>query len=739
MNQSSNNKRKFKFIFKIIFWILSFTIYRFRIKGKRNLPKKGPALICTNRLSLIDMLFLQAKCRREIYFLIPKHYYQKWWIRPFAQLLCTVPVTTTEHPGALVRELREAGELLKEGHIVCLFPEEHANNTGMMLSFRRCFEIIMKGRSVPIVPAYLDNIWGGLFDDRFGRVVFRNFPHPVTICFGEQCDNRTPVPDVISLIQALGYDAWMARKRLAKPVHHGFIRNVRARPFRSIIGDDKLPKLSYFKTLVGGIALAGKLKSLWEKDDHVGVMLPQCVGSVLANIAVTLSGRAVVNLNFSTGVEPILSAIRQANLNVILTSRQFLEKIDLEFPEEVNLVFLEDVKTTITTKDRLRAICLAMASPIRWLEKACGARKKIHAKDPLAVIFTSGSTGEPKGVTLTHFNVGSNTDAISQVLLTSTGRESTMAVLPFFHSFGFMLLWLGLNYDLELKLYPNPLDYAAIGDLIERFKVSVVISTPTFLRGYMLKVPAEKLKSVRCVLTGAERMPRLLAEAFEEKFGIVPVEGYGTTECSPVVSTNMLDCRIDVEYPCGFVPGTVGPPLPGVMIKVVDPETYDELPNEIPGMVLVKGPNVMKGYLNRDDLTAEVMRDGWYITGDIGLLDQDGYLVITDRLSRFSKIGGEMVPHCRVEEALHFAAGVDPMVFAVTSLPDKRKGEKLVVLHTYDEANVKELVKKLPEQGLPNLFIPKQDYFLKVDNLPVLSSGKLDLRAMRSTARQNLK
>jgi len=171
----------------------------------------------------------------------------------------------------------------------------------------------------------------------------------------------------------------------------------------------------------------------------------------------------------------------------------------------------------------------------------------------------------------------------------------------------------------------------------------------------------------------------------------------------------------------------------------VDPDTFDELPNEIPGMVLVKGPNVMKGYLNRDDLTEEVIRDGWYVTGDIGILDQDGYVVITDRLSRFSKIGGEMVPHGRVEDALHRVAKVDPLVFAVTSLPDKKKGEKLVVLHTFDENQVKELVRQLPEHGLPNLFIPKQDYFLKVEHLPILSSGKLDLRTLKEKARHGLK
>lgn len=733
--QKIEQKRKFKFLFNTIFFILSLTIYRFRIKGRTHFPKKGPALLAANRLSLIDMFFLQAKVKREIHFIIPRHYYQQWWIRPLTKFLCVIPTASAEKPGMLVNDLKVAGELLNKGEAVCLFPEENANHTGMMLSFRRCLEIIMKGREVPIIPVYLDNIWGGLFDDRFGRVILKHFPHPVTIYFGEPLDHRTPVSEIINKIQELGYSAWMVRKKQMKPVHHGFIKNVRSKPFCKVIGDESSGKLGYLKTLAGGIALARKLYPQWKDNDNVGILLPQCVGSVLANVAVTLSGRAVVNLNFSTGIDPILSAIRQADLSVILTSREFIHKMNLEFPDGVHLVFLEDVKKSLTSKERIQAALLALAAPIRLVERVCGARKRIKIDDNLAIIFTSGSTGDPKGVMLTHFNIGSNGDAISQVILTSTGKESTLAILPFFHSFGFMLFWLGLNYDLQLNLYPNPLDYSVIGDLIEKHKVTIVISTPTFLRGYLKKIPQEKFRFVRCVLTGAERMPRLLAESFEDKYGIIPIEGYGTTECSPVIATNILDCRERGAYPCGFVPGTVGPPLPGIKVKIVDPDTFDELPHEIPGMVLVKGPNVMKGYLHRPDLTEEVMRDGWYITGDVGILDHDGYLHITDRLSRFSKIGGEMVPHCRVEEALHQAAKLDPMVFAVTSIPDKKKGERLVVFHTYDQQGVKELIQKLPDQGLPNLFIPKKDYFVKVDHIPVLGSGKLDLRALKRQAK----
>ncbi len=718
----------------LLFFILSRTLYKVRVEGASNFPKKGAAVLAANRLSLMDMLFLALKTRRTIHFLIPKHLSKRWWMRSFADFLKVVPVETTAHPGMMLKELRAAGALLDKGEIVCLYPEENEGQCGPMLSFRRSLELILTGRDCPVVPLYIDNLWGGLFDDKLGRQVARRFPHPVQIAFGKPFAGRVYPSEVIQEIQKLGHKIWMDRKRSVKPLHHTFVYNTRRKLFKKAMGDETSPSVSYFRTLTGSIAIGRKLKKQWEGQEYVGILLPQCCGAVLANAAVTFSGRAVVNLNFSTGAEGIAAAVDQANIKTVVSSRKFLEKIDLELPEHLAIIYLEDVKKTIGFTDRLTAMLLALTAPVRLLEKACGAKKKIKADDTLTVIFTSGSTGEPKGVVLTHFNVGSNADAISQAVLSDDGNLSALAILPFFHAFGYMLLWLGLNYDLTMILHPNPLDYNKIGELAERFKISIIISTPTFLRGYLKKVPPEKLRFVRCVLTGAERMPRLLADAFEEKFNIVPIEGFGTSECSPVVSTNILDCRSDISYPCGFIPGTVGPPLPGVMVKAVDPETFDDLPYEIPGMILVKGPNVMKGYLHRDDLTDQVMRDGWYVTGDIGFIDQDGYLHITDRISRFSKIGGEMIPHWKIEEALHEAADLEPQAFAVTSVPDRRKGERLVVFHTYDQKLVKDLIRKVSDNGLPNLFIPRKDQFFSIDKLPVLSSGKLDLRTLKRMA-----
>ena len=282
--------------------------------------------------------------------------------------------------------------------------------------------------------------------------------------------------------------------------------------------------------------------------------------------------------------------------------------------------------------------------------------------------------------------------------------------------------------------HPSPLDVSAIGELIRRHRITFLVTTPTFLQLYCRRCTPEQFSSVRVILTGAEKLPARLAQAVEDKFGIGPIEGYGVTECSPVIAVNCPDFRAAGYYQPASRRGTVGQPLPGVSVQIVDPDSYAPLPAGTAGMLLVKGPNVMHGYLEREALTAQVMRDGWYITGDIAMLDDDGFLTITDRLSRFSKIGGEMVPHGKVEEALHQAAGADTQVFAVTGLPDEKKGESLTVLHTLEESQIPHILDKLSASGLPNLFIPGKHQFVKVDALPVLGTGKLDLRGVKRMA-----
>ena len=295
----------------------------------------------------------------------------------------------------------------------------------------------------------------------------------------------------------------------------------------------------------------------------------------------------------------------------------------------------------------------------------------------------------------------------------------------------------GFSADSDPPAQPNPLDAPAVGDFIHRYRVTILLATPTFLQLYMRGCTPAQLGSLRLVLTGAEKLSERLASAFEEQFGIRPLEGYGSTECSPVIAVSVPDFRAPGFFQPGSRRGFVGQPLPGVAVRIVDPDSFEPLSADEQGMLIVRGPNVMKGYLGRDDLTQSVLREGWYVTGDIALVNEDGFLKITDRLSRFSKIGGEMVPHGKVEEALHQAAELDHQVFSVTAVADDRKGESLVVIHVHDEEAIPEILKKLGEMGLPNLFIPRKDRFLKVDELPVLGTGKINLKEAKRIATEH--
>jgi acyl-[acyl-carrier-protein]-phospholipid O-acyltransferase / long-chain-fatty-acid--[acyl-carrier-protein] ligase len=282
--------------------------------------------------------------------------------------------------------------------------------------------------------------------------------------------------------------------------------------------------------------------------------------------------------------------------------------------------------------------------------------------------------------------------------------------------------------------HPNPLDAKAIGPLVCDYRVTFLLATPTFLQLYLRGCAAEDFGGLRVVMTGAEKLPDRLATAFEERFGIRPLEGYGCTECAPAVAVNTHDFRAAGFRQVGAKRGKIGHPLPGISVRIVDPDTFAPKPVGEPGMLLVRGPNVMKGYLGRPEKTAEVLKDGWYVTGDVAAIDEDGFLQITDRLTRFSKIGGEMVPHIKVEDKLHELAGVTDQTFAVTGVPDEKRGERLVVLHTLGDNELKPVLEKLAASDLPNLWKPRPDQFLRIDALPRLGTGKLDLQKLRETA-----
>ena len=367
-------------------------------------------------------------------------------------------------------------------------------------------------------------------------------------------------------------------------------------------------------------------------------------------------------------------------------------------------------KKKTSTFDKIVAGAEAYLLPTFFLERLHGLTK-ISADDVLGIIFTSGSTGEPKGVMLSQNNVMSNIDS-TDALFHWKSTDSIMGVMPFFHSFGFTLsLWMTLTTEIRAVFHYNPIDARTVGKLCEKHHVSILMGTPTFLRAYVKRCTPEQMKDLDLAVVGAEKLPRELAEEFQEKFGVFPTEGYGATELSPLAAANVPKKRTGSETEDGQKFGTVGRVIPGSTVRIVDPDTRAKLPVNTPGVLEFAGPNVMTGYLNHPEKTAEVIKDGWYNTGDIGTMDEAGFLTLTGRLNRFSKIGGEMVPHVKIEEQLraiikpHFAEDENlEAALAVTAVPDAKKGEKLVVLHKPLPCPVDEILKKFDLENLPNLW-----------------------------------
>ena len=725
---------------RLILVIVTNSLYRLRIVGHEHVPTQGGALLVPNHVSFIDGLLLIACIDRPIRFVVDAQYADQPLFKPFMKLLGVIPISSHGGLRVILRALRDAGAALDNGEIVCIFPEGQITRTGTLLPFRHGFERITKGRSAPIVPVHLDRVWGSIFSFEGGRFLTKlpeRIPYPVTVSFGASLPPNTPAHQLRDAIRSLGEAAWNLRKSDRRPLHREFIRAMRRHPLRLAMADQNRPHVSSLQALIGSIALGRALKRYWHGQPNVGILLPPTVACALVNVAAPMCGKTSVNLNYTVGKAGLEAAVRLAGLRTIVTSRLFVEKAKLELPEGPTIVWLEDIAKSIGTKHKLVASLLAVCAPARWIELSCGQQTPLTMDDLATIIFSSGSTGEPKGVMLSHFSVDANAQAARQVLHLYQ-NERVLGILPFFHSFGYLVFWFVMFDNAGMIFHPSPLDVAAVGELVHRYRITFLVTTPTFLQLYSRRCTPEQFSSLRIVLTGAEKLPARLAQAFEEKFGIAPIEGYGVTECAPVVAVNCPDFRAAGYYQPASRRGTVGQPLPGVSVQIVDPDSFAPLPPGTPGMLLVRGPNVMKGYLGRDDLTAKAMRDGWYITGDIALLDDSGFLTITDRLSRFSKIGGEMVPHGKVEEALHLAAGLDTQVFAVTGIPDEKKGEQLAVLHILDETRIPEVLAKLATNGLPNLFIPSRSNFVKVETLPLLGTGKMDLRNLKRIAMERL-
>ena len=722
-----------EFLVRFLLWLATHTLFRIRILGHESVPVRGPALLVANHMSHIDGLLISACLQRFVRFMVWKPYYEMPALHWLFRLGKAIPVGTSGSRD-VVASIRAARSQLEAGHVVCIFAEGAISRTGSLLPFRRGLEKIVAGLGVPVIPVHLDRLWGSIFSFERGKFLWKwpkHLPYPVTVSFGAPMPSSAEAHAVRQAILELGSEAAAYAKSPDDRLDLQFIRTARRNWRRLAMAESSGRELSYGRALAASLLIAKWAARQRPGEETIGLLLPPSIGGALANIGLTLAGRVTVNLNFTAGSEAVRSAIAQCGIRTVLTAKALLEKTKLEAPQ--GAVMLEDLVREAGPFDKLRAALLARCLPARWLAALYGPGGR--TPDSLAtVVFSSGSTGTPKGVMLSHYNLLANIRAMAQVFWLNKD-DRIVGVLPFFHSFGFTVtIWLPLVTGCGALYHASPADANKIGELTARHKGTLLVSTPTFCASYTRKCSKEDFASLHFVLVGAEKLREPSARAFREKFGLEMLEGYGCTEMSPVIAVNGPDYRAGRDSQLGSKPSTVGHPLPGVAVKVVDPSTMQPLPPNQEGLLLVKGPNRMLGYLGQAERTAEALRDGWYITGDIGALDDEGFVRITDRLSRFSKIAGEMVPHLKVEECIYTLIGDFRCV--VAGIPDEQRGERLVVLYTRPDLPPAELWQALSETGLPKLWLPKRENIYHVEALPSLGTGKLDMQAVKAKAQQ---
>ena len=718
-------------------WCLTHTIYRLRIVGRDHIPEKGGALFVCNHVSFADALLLLAATDRPVRFLMFKDFYEKPWVKPFAKIHKTIPVSSEQRPRELLTALKEASDAIRNGEVVCIFAEGQITRIGQLLPFRRGIEHIMKNVDAPIIPVALDGVLGGPASYRRGKFVHlltSHVPHAVTVSFGAPLPPTTTPFAVREAVQELQVNAWQLRRARMKPLQRNFIQMAREHSHRFAFADATSGKISFGAALVKTIFLARRLEKVWLNQKMVGIYLPPSIPGALVNYAAFLCGKVPVNLNYTLSEPTLADTVKQCEIQTVISSRKFLEKIKLTPPGKI--IFLEDLAANPTLPEKISAFLLAKFVPAFLLERRFGSAR-VKMDDLATVIFSSGSTGEPKGVMLSHFNLIANIAQCGEVVALDESQR-LLGILPFFHSFGFTVtLCLPFVLGTGVVYYPNPLDAKAVGAAVREHKVTVLLATATLLQIYLRGTAPEDFGSLTLVVTGAEKLPTPLAAAFEARFGIRPFEGYGCTECSPAVAVNTWDYRAAGFFQVGGKHGKIGQPVPGMCVRITEAENPwggKILPPGEAGMMLVRGPNLMLGYLNDPAKTADVLRDGWYCTGDVAFLDEDGFLQITGRLNRFSKIGGEMVPHLKIEDTLAELAGSTEAMFVVVGVPDEKKGERLVVLHRLADAALAVVLEKFAACDLPNLWKPKAGDFYRVENFPMLGTGKLDMRGVKETA-----
>jgi acyl-[acyl-carrier-protein]-phospholipid O-acyltransferase/long-chain-fatty-acid--[acyl-carrier-protein] ligase len=631
---------------------------------------------------------------------------------------------------------------VQQGRVVIYLPAlASVMNAPMSSVPGATLEFILKA-GVPVMPLYIQ---------RTREIALEIEPqydeHDATFAFGEMLRaGEVSLAAYQESLLALAEQCFSAHPTVDMNLAYAMLLGLKkhGRSNKIIDGKDE-NELTYDKVLAIAIALSRVVKSETGKK-RVGIVLPPGIGGLVANIAVLLAGKVPVNLNFTAGRSSIEHAIKAGDLDRFITADIFVRKVQsFPWPPNRQLILVERELPKLKVKTILWQV-VSRILPAWILALVLGVPRKGGA-DEAVLLFTSGSSGTPKGVVLSHRNMMANVIQFGSRLGLKSD-DSILGCLPLFHSFGCTVtLWYPIVCGVDLITYPSALEVKKLAGLIEKHRVTLMISTPTFLRGYLRGVNKESLTSIKLCVTGAEKLSAAVADAFEAKFGRRVYEGYGLTETSPVSNVNLPDPQPLGDETGGYVwlpgqrQGSVGQMVPGLALRITHAETFQPQSIHQSGMIWFKGANIFEGYLNDEKRTNDVKDgNGWFRTGDIGRVDIDGFLYIEGRLSRFSKIGGEMVPHETVEDALIKAMGLEnesSRKIAVVGVPDPDKGEALILLTAIpggpEHQEILDLRYRLLEKGMPSLWIPKK--MIRVDDIPILSSGKLDVQSCEMIAR----
>jgi len=725
----------------VIFLIATLIARRLKIEviGFNNIPETGGVLLLGNHISWLDWAIIQMSMPRRVRFVMDRGIYEKWFLKIFLDFFQVIPISS--------RRIKEAAEqvntLLNAGEVVCIFPEGAISRTGQLGEFKHGFELMAKDADAVILPFYLRGMWGSKFSRSSSRFKESNKVRKrhLIVSYSEPIAINSTTAQVKQKVFELSFTSWERYTQSLPSMQEAWVDTAKKMKNAFCIADSKGEMLSYLKILTATIIFSRFIKN--ESSENIGVLMPTTSAGVIVNMATLMSGKTVVNLNYTASADTVKSAIAKAEIQTVYTAKLFISKLKAkgvdtdELLGSCKVVYLEELKNEISKFNSIKTFTLVKFLPV-FLIKLMYI-KKVSNDKVATILFSSGSEGEPKGVMLTHRNIMSNVKQISDVL-NMQDKDVVLASLPLFHAFGLTATtWLPLLEGIPMVAHPDPTDAVGVGRAVAKFGASMMFGTSTFFRLYAKnkKVHPLMLESLRIAVAGAEKLSPEVKLAFEEKFHRTILEGYGVTESAPVASVNLPDVLETDTFTVqvGTKIGSVGMPLPGTSFKIVDPNSYDELDVDEDGLILIGGPQVMKGYLKDETKTQEVMleKDGvrWYKTGDKGHIDADGYLYIIDRYSRFAKLGGEMVSLGAIESEIENFINDSEIDLLAVNLPDEKKGEKIILLiQGYDKSS--DLKKALVDTGMNPLSIPGQ--VCDVEQIPKLGTGKNDFAGAKKLA-----